>query len=195
MKNALLSLFDKTDSEKFAGELVDLGFTLYGSKGTTKHLKGYGLPITDIAEITGCGPILDHRVVTLDHKIHAGLLASPEMLPELDQLGIPPIDLLRVDFYPLQAELDNPDATLESCIASTDIGGPAMIRSANKGGRTIPITSREYERHVIKWLQNGRQNEERFMYNLRMIAELEVSRYTQLSYQVYTRFSGLFPKD
>ncbi|MFA6158338.1 MAG: hypothetical protein WC763_01805 [Candidatus Paceibacterota bacterium] len=187
-KRALLSLFDKTGSETFAAKLIERGFDIISSGGTAKYLSERGIAVTDIAEITGYGPVLDHRVVTLAPQIHGALLATPEMYTELEELGWKTIDLLYVTFYPLEEELARPEATFASCIKKTDIGGPTLIRSANKGGNVIVMTDREDEGSVIEWIDAGSLDRSKFLFNLRAKAEVAAARYIGLSARVYERF-------
>jgi AICAR transformylase/IMP cyclohydrolase PurH len=186
---ALISVFDKTGIEGFAAALVARGFSILSTGGTSKYLKASGFDVTDVSEITGYDPVLDHRVVTLAPQIHGGLLADNSMLEELAELDWPEIGFARVDFYPLEDELRKKEATLASCIKSTDIGGPAMIRSANKGGRAIPVVSQDQEQNVIAWLEAGRPDEEAYLFDLRRVAERAVSDYCLLSASVYDRFA------
>lgn len=102
-------------------------------------LAGAGVPVVDVAEITGLPAVLGHRVVTLAPQIHGGLMATEKMRRELDALGWPWIDLLCVDFYPLREAIRVPGATIASVLEKTDIGGPAMVRSAVKGGRIVIV--------------------------------------------------------
>jgi len=71
---ALLSVFDKTGIVEFAAALNELGVELISSGGTASVIAAAGIPVTDVAEITGVPAILGHRVVTLHPKIHGGLL-------------------------------------------------------------------------------------------------------------------------
>lgn len=184
MKNALLSLYDKTGSEDFAAKLVELGFRIISSGGTAKYLRDKGVEVTEVEEITGSPPVLNHRVVTLAKEIHGGLLATPDMLPELEELGWQKIDLLYVTFYPLEEELNREGATFQSKLEKTDIGGPAMIRSANKGGTTIPMISKDQESYVLSMLDEEVIDLNK-LYQLRAIAEKHVADYTLLSAKVY----------
>ncbi len=189
-KHALLSLYDteKPGSEVFAQQLIDQGFVIVSSGGTATYLEGKGIPVTSVKEITGQDPVLRHRVVTLDLKIHGGLLANAELRPELDALGWKKFDLLYVTLYPLAQELAKADATFESCIERTDIGGPTMIRSANKGGEVIVMTKKDDETKVIEWLKAGSPERESFLFDLRRKAERLAADYCALSAQVYERF-------
>jgi len=123
---ALLSVYDKTGIVEFASALHSLGWSLISSGGTASAISAAGIPVTDVAEITGLAPILDHRVVTLHPKIHGGILADrskPEHVDEMKQNDIEGIDLVVVNLYPFSS---NPSVDL------IDIGGPAMVRAAAK---------------------------------------------------------------
>ena len=100
MKTALISVYDKTGIEGFAGDLVALDFKIFASGGTAKALLDAGIPVEDTASLAGGGSILGHRVVTLSREIHAGLLAkdNKEDREELSKLKIPFIDLVCADF-------------------------------------------------------------------------------------------------
>ncbi|OGI65839.1 hypothetical protein A3A95_01225 [Candidatus Nomurabacteria bacterium RIFCSPLOWO2_01_FULL_39_18] len=182
MKTALISVYDKTGIADFAKELVALGWKIISSGGTAKYLSDVGIEVTDIAEITGMKPILSHRVLTLHPKIHGGLLAlnTPEHLEELKKNEIPWIDMVCVDLYPLEEEINNPSATKESVIEKTDMGGVALIRSSAKG-RRITICDKEDRAKTIEWLKNGEPNREEFINNLSAKAEALAAWYCSIS--------------
>lgn len=126
MPRALLSVYDKTGIVEFASALHALGWTIISSGGTAREIAEAGIAVTDVAEITGLGPILDHRVVTLHPKVHGGILAdrdNPQHLDELEKFGIEEIDLVVVNLYPFSSK---PGIDL------IDVGGPAMVRAAAK---------------------------------------------------------------
>lgn len=177
-KNALISVFNKTGIAGFATELVKLGFNIYASGGTAKEIAKVGLPVKDIAELVGGEAILGHRVVTLSREIHAGLLAdnSPEHDAELKKLGIPRLDLVCVDMYPLSEVINKKESTESDVIEMTDIGGPTMLRAAAKGRRIVLCRS-EQRQTVLDWLKAGRPDEKNFLTALAAIAELEVAKY------------------
>ena len=101
---ALLSVYHKDGIAEFAKGLTLLGWDIWASGGTAKHLEDAGIAVTDIATMVG-KPILGHRVVTLSREIHAGLLSTdtPEQNKELAENKIERIDMLCVDLYPLFA--------------------------------------------------------------------------------------------
>ena len=196
-KIALISVYDKTGIVEFAKELIGLDWQIISSGGTAKHLKDAGLEVTDVADITGMPPILDHRVLTLHPKIHGGLLAldKAQHLAELEKYGIPWISLVCCDLYPLEEEIAKIDATRESVIEKTDIGGPTMIRSAAKGGRIV-ICDISDRNKVIEWLKNGEENKEEFLNDLSAKAEAVCSRYCGLSASYHSKdnYKSIFGK-
>ena len=126
MPTALLSVYDKSGIVELAAGLHAAGWRIVSSGGTAKAVGDAGVPVTDLAELTGLPAILDHRVVTLHPKVHGGLLAdptNPTHQADMAAHGIEPIDLLVVNLYPFTS---NPSIEL------IDIGGPAMVRAAAK---------------------------------------------------------------
>lgn len=177
MSTALLSVFNKDGIVEFAEGLLGLnqGWDLLASGGTAKVIVGAGLPVTDVATTVG-EPILGHRVVTLSREIHAGLISGPEHEAELARLGIKRIDLLCVDLYPLEQAIADPNASEASVLEKTDIGGPAMLRSAAKGRRIIVLEADGRE-NILGWLRDGRPNEAKMLRQMAAIAEAYVASY------------------
>jgi phosphoribosylaminoimidazolecarboxamide formyltransferase / IMP cyclohydrolase len=178
-KIALLSVYDKSGIEKFGQGLIDLGFSLYASGGTAKALESAGLKVTDVSSLVGGKAILGHRVVTLSREISAGLLADKnnrEDLKELSSLGLPFIDLVCVDMYPLEETIQKEGVKLNEVIELTDIGGPTLLRAAAKG-RRIVLSSAPQRQEVLSWLKAGSPDKEQFLNGLAAAAEYEVARY------------------
>jgi phosphoribosylaminoimidazolecarboxamide formyltransferase/IMP cyclohydrolase len=140
--NALISVSDKTGIVEFAKSLHALGIKLLSTGGTAKLLADQGLPVTEVAALTGFPEMLDGRVKTLHPKVHAGLLARrdlPEHMAALKAYAIDTIDLLVVNLYPFESTVAKPGCTLEDAIENIDIGGPAMVRSAAKNWRDVAV--------------------------------------------------------
>src|SRR3989344_1659719 len=196
-KTALISVYNKEGIADFARELTSLGWKIISSGGTAKHLSGAGIPVTDVAEITGMPAILSHRVVTLHPKIQGGLLAldTPEHLAELEKYGIPYIDMVCCDLYPLEDEVGNPSATRQSVIEKTDIGGPTMIRSGAKG-RRITICDPADRPQAIEWLKNGEPERGEFLNNLAAKDDEAIARYCGLSAEYHSngKYKNIFGK-
>ena len=186
MKTALLSAYQKTDAlSGFARELKTRGWDIWASGGTAKFLAEKGIESTDVATIVG-PPILGHRVVTLSREIHAGLLAKPEDETELQKLGLRRIDLVYVDLYPLQEEIARPGATEESVIEKTDIGGPALLRSAAKGRRIVLSNPSQFAK-ALEYI-DGSKNDPKYLASLASEAESVVANYASASAEFSHRF-------
>ncbi len=186
-KWALISVYNKDGIVEFVKELVELGWSIIASGGTAKMLAENGIFVRDTASLVG-EAILGHRVVTLSREIHAGLLArdTEEDRKELEQLGIPRIDLVCVDFYPLKEEIDRPGATCESVIEKTDIGGPTMVSSGAKGQRIVVCDPADRQK-VVTWLKDGKPNEAEFIQMLCAKADFTVGYYRILSANFHSK--------
>jgi phosphoribosylaminoimidazolecarboxamide formyltransferase/IMP cyclohydrolase len=142
VRQALISVSDKTGLVEFARGLHGLGIRLLSTGGTARLLTEAGLPVTEVSEHTGFPEMLDGRVKTLHPTIHGGLLARRDHADHMEALerhGITAIDLLVVNLYPFEATVARPDCSLEDAIENIDIGGPAMVRSAAKNWRDVAV--------------------------------------------------------
>lgn len=132
---ALLSVSDKTGLAEFARALHGVGFELVSTGGTRGALAEAGLPVQDVAALTGFPEMLDGRVKTLHPKVHGGILARRDLdshAAELDDHGIDAIDMVVVNLYPFVETVMKPDTTLEDALENIDIGGPTLLRAAAK---------------------------------------------------------------
>ena len=75
-RRALLSVSDKAGLAELGAGLVARGFELVSTGGTARALREAGLPVTDVAAVTGFPEMLDGRVKTLHPRVHAGILAD-----------------------------------------------------------------------------------------------------------------------
>ena len=173
---ALLSVFDKTGIVEFAQDLIGFGFVILSLGGTAKVLAEAGIAVMDVSELTGMEAILSHRVVTLHPKIHGGLLALPTTEHDMERAehGIPWIELVCVDFYPLEEAVAKATCTSD-VIEMVDIGGPTMIMAGAKGNRIV-ICNPEDRKLVIELLENG-ADPETFKQDLITLAFDTVSSY------------------
>lgn len=194
MPLALISVFHKEGIDSFARQLYELGWEIISSGGTAEYLTKNGIPVRDVASLAGGEAILGHRVVTLSREVHAGLLAKDthEDQEVLDQLGIPRIDLVCVDLYPLEEEINTPGSSYESVIERTDIGGPTMLRSGAKGGRIVVVDPADRQK-VVEWLKEGRPDDFEFRQNLAAKTEKVIAEYCLTSSQYHSkgRYDGL----
>ena len=140
---ALLSVSDKTGLIELARALVAQGVDLISTGGTALALRSAGVPVRDVAEVTGFPEMMDGRVKTLHPMVHGGLLAlrdDDEHLVAMAAHGIEPIDLLVVNLYPFEATAAK-GAGYDECIENIDIGGPTMVRAAAKNHRFVNVVT------------------------------------------------------
>jgi phosphoribosylaminoimidazolecarboxamide formyltransferase / IMP cyclohydrolase len=156
---ALISVSDKTGVLDLARELHALKVDLISTGGTSKLLADNGLPVTEIAQVTGFPEMLDGRVKTLHPKVHGGLLARrdlPAHMAALKEHAIEQIDILIVNLYPFEATVAKAGCTLEDAIENIDIGGPAMVRSAAKNWKDVAVlTDASQYAGVVAELKTG----------------------------------------
>ena len=190
---ALLSVYHKDGIVEFAAGLIRHNFVIYASGGTSKALTDAGIENIDVATLVGGGAILGHKVVTLSREVHAGLLADPASeLEEMERLGLPFIDLVCVDLYPLEEAINSPDATTASVLSKTDIGGPTMLSSAAKG-RRIVVCDPADRTMVLDWIANGKRDDEMFITALCAKADFVVASYRLLSARFHSngKYNGI----
>lgn len=144
VRRALLSVSDKTGLVELARGLVECGAELISTGGTRKALAAAGLPVRDIADVTGFPEMLDGRVKTLHPKIHGGLLSirgNAEHMQTIAAHDIQPIDMVVCNLYPFEATVAKADSTHEDIVENIDIGGPSMVRSAAKNYHDVAVVT------------------------------------------------------
>jgi phosphoribosylaminoimidazolecarboxamide formyltransferase/IMP cyclohydrolase len=143
-RRALLSVSDKDGLVPFATGLVGLGFELVSTGGTAQALRDEGLPVTDVASVTGFPEMLDGRVKTLHPSVHGGILADrrrSEHREALVEAGIAPFELVVVNLYPFAAAAERPGISLDDLVEEIDIGGPTLVRAAAKNHASVAIVT------------------------------------------------------
>jgi phosphoribosylaminoimidazolecarboxamide formyltransferase / IMP cyclohydrolase len=139
--SALISVSDKTGLDVLAQALVQQGVKLLSTGGTAAYLRGLGLGVTEVSDITGFPEIMDGRVKTLHPKVHGALLAlrdNDTHTAQRAQHGIGLIDLLVVNLYPFEDTVAR-GAARQDIVENIDIGGPAMIRAAAKNHDSVAV--------------------------------------------------------
>jgi len=142
-KRALLSVHDKNGLVALGRGLNDLGWELVASVGTAEALRQAGLPVRDVAELTGAPEMLGGRVKTLHPAIHGGILARATAADDAELLArnIAPIDLVAVNLYPFVETIARPAADLAAAVEQIDIGGVALLRAAAKNFARVVVLS------------------------------------------------------
>ena len=143
-RRALLSVSDKTGLVELGRGLVARGFELVSTGGTARALRDAGLPVTDVAAVTGFPEMLDGRIKTLHPRVHGGLLADRRLAAHRQAIiaaAIAPFELVVVNLYPFAAALERPGITIDDLIEEIDIGGPSMVRAAAKNHANVAIVT------------------------------------------------------
>ncbi len=141
IERALISVSDKTGVAEFARDLAARGVALISTGGTAALLRGEGLDVSDVSDVTGFPEMMDGRIKTLHPKIHGGLLAVRDDAGHTaaqQEHDIAGIDLLVVNLYPFEETVAG-GADFGDCVENIDIGGPAMIRAAAKNHAFVTV--------------------------------------------------------
>ena len=158
MKRALISVYDKTGVTDLAAVLHAAGVEIVSTGSTAATIAAAGVPVTQVAEVTGFPEILDGRVKTLHPRIHGGILADrrkAEHRATLDEHGITGVDLVVANLYPFSDTVAS-GAGVEDCIEQIDIGGPAMVRAAakNHANTAVVVSPADYP-EVVAVVRSG----------------------------------------
>ena len=181
LRTALLSVSDKTGLLDLARALDARGVSLLSTGGSAAMLRDAGLPVRDVADLTGFPEMMDGRVKTLHPRVHGGLLALRDNAghrASMEAHGIEAIDLLVVNLYPF-AETVAKGADYETCIENIDIGGPAMIRAAakNHGFVSVVVDVADYAPLLAELDRNDGQTSLAFRQRLAQTAYARTAAY------------------
>lgn len=158
IRHALVSVFNKEGLEPIVKALHNAQVTLLSTGGTMSFISGLGIPVVAVEDLTRFPEMLDGRVKTLHPHVFGGILARRESqhLHQLEELDIPPIDLVIVDLYPFEKTVAGTDDEM-AIIEKIDIGGISLIRAAAKNFTDVlVIPSRDYYPFLMDLLENKR---------------------------------------
>jgi phosphoribosylaminoimidazolecarboxamide formyltransferase/IMP cyclohydrolase len=178
-RRALLSVSDKTGLAELGRGLAGLGFELVSTGGTARTLREAGLPVTDVAAVTGFPEMLDGRVKTLHPRIHGGILADlrrAEHREALAAAAIDPFELVVVNLYPFAAAAEREGVTFDELVEEIDIGGPSLVRAAAKNHASVAIVTSPSRYEVV--LDALRGPEGSVPFGLRSALAVEAFRHT-----------------
>lgn len=139
---ALLSVHDKTGLVDLGRGLLELGVEMFSTGGTEEMLRGAGLAVHSVQDLTGFPEMLGGRVKTLHPAIHAGILArrgESGDVEELKEHGFEPIDIVICNLYPFVETIQAPGATREDAIENIDVGGVTLLRAAGKNYENVVV--------------------------------------------------------
>jgi len=195
IKTALISVYHKDNLDKIVKLLSDKRVTIYSTGGTMDFIKGLGLPVVAVEELTGYPSILGGRVKTLHPKVFGGILARRDNENDLFQLqeySIPEIDMVIVDLYPFEKTVES-GASEPEVIEKIDIGGISLIRAAAKNFRDVLIVSnREQYDRVYELLTE--QNCATTLEQRKIFAAEAFATSSHYDTAIYSYFSPEFPQ-
>lgn len=103
--------------------------------GTFSVIKEAGLPVIEVSTLTKFPEMKTGLVKSLHPAVHAGILAHKHTSSDdefMKEQNLKYIDAVIVNFYALDAMMEDADATFEMIRQSIDIGGPSMSHNARK---------------------------------------------------------------
>ena len=143
IRRAIISVTDKKGVLEFAKDLTKFDVEIISTGGTAELLKKAGVPVIGISNYTGFPEMLDGRLKTLHPKIHGGILGrrdNKDHIKQMEEHGIPPIDMVVVNLYAFEDTVAK-GCLLEEAIENIDIGGPTMIRAAAKNHKDVAVVT------------------------------------------------------
>ena len=152
IKNALVSLSDKTELTPILKVLKKFKIKIISSGGTYSSIKKLGYDCLEVSEYTGFKEMLDGRVKTLHPKIHAGILfdrSKKKHIRQIKKNNFSSIDLVIVNFYPFKKTLSE-TKNVKKIIENIDIGGPALVRAAAKNSKDVVIITDKEDYENLK---------------------------------------------
>ena len=141
IKRAIISVSDKSNLKTILPALKKFKIEIISSGGSFKKIRNMKYNCIEVSDYTKFSKMLDGRIKTLHPKIHAGILSIRNRTThkrELSKENIPEIDLVIVDLYPFEKQLNKKSNKLFEYI---DIGGPTLIRAAAKNFNDVTVIS------------------------------------------------------
>ena len=163
-KNAIISVYDKTDLDIISNFLIKKKFTIYSTGGTSDFLKKNNIPHIEISKYTNQKEILGGRVKTLHPKIFGGLLGttSQSHQQELKTEKIVNFDMLIINLYPFEETIKKTNKS-DEIIEMIDIGGHSLIRAAIKNyTKTTPVVSPADYKQIIRKLPRSQIEKKKY---------------------------------
>ena len=136
---ALISTYNKVGLDKVCYTLNNYNIKIISTGSTSQHIKKLGYACQSVSSLTKFKEILDGRVKTLNHKIHASLLydrKKPSHIKTFKKLNFPSINFVIVNLYPFGDAIKN-NNTNKQCLDMIDIGGVALLRASAKNFEAI----------------------------------------------------------
>jgi len=203
IKNALISVSDKTNILTIAKTLIKNKVHLFSTGGTAQILKKNNISVTDVSDYTKFPEIMDGRVKTLHPKIMGGILRRKNKDQETMKLyNICPIDMVIVNFYPFK-KIQNVEKNIDDIINNIDIGGPTLVRASAKNYKNVIVIVDLCDfQDIINSINNNTMNiEKRFSlaskaFEYTLAYEKIILQYFKKQNSCYqNKKNNLFPKE
>lgn len=138
MKNAIITVSDKTNIDNISNFLLEKGYTIYSTGGTYEYIKrnisdSFLNKLIKISDLTHFPEILNGRVKSLHPLIYGGILADIENNEHMSDINNHNIKLFSVVIVNLYLFKEN------NCIENIDIGGVSLIRACAKNFKNISL--------------------------------------------------------
>ncbi|MDC0225518.1 bifunctional phosphoribosylaminoimidazolecarboxamide formyltransferase/IMP cyclohydrolase [Gammaproteobacteria bacterium] len=157
IKNALVSVSDKTGLEELVRYLDKNNVLIFSTGGTAKFIESLGINVTQVSEITNFPEIMDGRVKTLSPLIYGGILNRRGIDDHVQkEHKMVNLDLMVINLYPFEETISKKNVNESNAIENIDIGGPSMIRASAKNfyHKAILTDPEDYE-SFINELENN----------------------------------------
>jgi len=174
---AILAVYNKQGIEEFAQSLLSMGCEIIATGGTAKAISNAGIPVTEIADLTGSPEMFGGRVKTLHPLVHGGILfrrGHEEDEDEVKKYSISPISLVVCNLYPFVETATDQEKSFSEILEQIDIGGPTLIRaSAKNHSAVLPVVDPDDYVEIIEILQDVDGNVEKIseQYKRRLAAK------------------------
>ncbi len=190
--HALISVYNKSNLNKICLVFKKYNIGIISTGSTAKKIKDLGFKCQQVSELTKTKEMLNGRVKTLNHKIHASILFNrkkKDHIKKFQNLKFPKIDYVIVNFYPFNNIYINKNKLDK--IETIDIGGPAMIRSASKNFDFVTtLCSIKYYKELIDELNmNNGSTSLKFRVKMAKNNFKETSAYDRTIYRWFNKNS------
>ena len=158
IKTALISVFHKDGLEDLLRKLSTEGVSFLSTGGTQEFIESLGYECQKVEDVTTYPSILGGRVKTLHPKVFGGILARRDNegdREQMQQYGIPAIDLVVVDLYPFEQTVAS-GAGDADIIEKIDIGGISLIRAGAKNFKDVVIVPSKAEYGLLLDILNAK---------------------------------------
>lgn len=158
IKTALISVFHKDGLEDLLRKLSAEGVSFLSTGGTQEFIESLGYECQKVEDVTTYPSILGGRVKTLHPKVFGGILARRDNegdREQMQQYGIPAIDLVVVDLYPFEQTVASGSGDAD-IIEKIDIGGISLIRAGAKNFKDVVIVPSKAEYGLLLDILNAK---------------------------------------